>query len=187
MTTNYDGDFDTTKGVMIEYLHNGKKKRINLLDVDRKYYPPRDPDPNVHVAATPAYMTFLINYVSNKLTAEFNAEYEAKKREEELKEMQEREKKQRELAERRRQAQRTSTPKSRLKSFFDGDTNRCHFCYSPPYTLTCSKICQAPMRIDMSSTISDIRALIKEYEQQKQEIATLKQQLEQATTTTAQR
>jgi hypothetical protein len=35
------------------------------------------------------------------------------------------------------------------------------------------------MRIDMSSTISDIRALIKEYEQQKEQIEALKKENEE--------
>src|ERR1051325_3395595 len=103
-TYNENEDLDTAKGIMIEYLHNGKRKKINLRDVDRKYFPPRDDNPNVHVVVTPAYMTFLMNYVSNKLTEEHNAAFEAKKREEEQRLMEEHQKKQRELAERRRQA-----------------------------------------------------------------------------------
>jgi hypothetical protein len=82
-------------------------------------------------------------------------------------------------SERRCQARASSTPRLRLKSFIDSDSNRCHFCYGEPYILTCSKICQAPMRIDMSSTISDIRALIKEYEQQKEQIEALKKENEE--------
>ena len=164
----------TSKDIIITYLSNGKEKKISLAHVDRKYFPPREP--RVSVPETPAYYTYLINYVSNRLTEEFNAKFEAKKREEELKLMEEREKKYREESERRRQTA-VNRGAYQLQTFASRGYV-CPFCYSSMHTLTCSKTCQAPNRVDMSDAMKEASKILKENEQLKERIAQLEQQLQ---------
>jgi hypothetical protein len=133
MTTTYNDekDFDTAKGIIITYLHNGKEKKIPLSKVDRKYFLPENSDPNVHRVVTPAYMTFLINYVSNKLTEEHNAAFEAKKREEEQRIMQERDKQIREREELEAKQYREDlkkTPERQLQMILSGKRNKWYCC-----------------------------------------------------------
>jgi uncharacterized protein (UPF0305 family) len=127
----------TKSEIYVAYLCDGKKKEISLSKVDRKYFPPQEE--GTQVAMDSAYMTFLINYVQNRLTEEFNAEYEKKKREEELKEMEERENKYRELEKQQRQ----TAANYGIAKLYTSRGYVCPFCFisislSPKYPFTAS-------------------------------------------------
>jgi cell shape-determining protein MreC len=162
---------------MIEYLHNGKRKKIPLLDVDRKYYPPRDPDPNAHISVTLAYMTFLINYVQNKLTEEFNAEYEEKQRQEERKKIEEYHKKQQELEQMRRRSTRYDSDISSLETFSRGDYATCPVCFRRCNNISCG--CSNPTMFSVVGAMNGASKVLKENKELKQKVEALKKENEE--------
>jgi len=99
--------------------------------------------------------------------------------------MEEREKKQQELAKlmRPRAGSKYDSDITSLEMFASGKYATCPVCFRRPNSISCG--CQNPTMFSVSGAMSGASKLLKENKELKQQIATLKQQLEQATTTTA--
>jgi uncharacterized protein YlxW (UPF0749 family) len=163
-------------------MKDGKQHQIALHKVDRRFYPPvpeRNSNTNdiIVVEVSPAYITHVINYVSNKMTEEYNAAYEQKQRERQQILMEERERKQQELAQMRRHVKGYDSDISSLEKFARGDYATCPVCFRPPRSVSCG--CQNPTSFSAVGAMNGASKLLKENKELKKEVATLKQQLEQ--------
>lgn len=168
--------------ILIDYIQNGQRKQIKLSKVDQKYYPPREPgdQSNVNLVMDSAYINQFITYIGNKMTEELNAEYERKQHEQQLKEME------RQTEEHRKRQEQEIALRAQakenyylLQKFASGKLGSCSFCFSGLLTLTCSKHCQAPTRFNVQDVMAYAARILKEHKQLKEELATLKQQLQE--------
>jgi hypothetical protein len=163
---------NNNKEITIEFICDGKTKSIPFSKVDQKHFPPRQE--GVIYDDGPATKEFLIQHIANSLRNECEEPILRKRQEEQLKAMEEYHKKQEEY--RKKQAQSVPSPQARLSSFAKGQS--CPFCYGFCTTLTCRKVCQAPLRVDISDAMHAAKQVLEENKQQKQQIEELKKEIE---------
>jgi hypothetical protein len=161
------------------YTKNEKpqSKKITLADIDEKYLPQWfvEMRKDEHLIIDGNTVAKALEAALNNKQAEKNVKLEAKRHEEEQRQMAEYQKKQRQESELRAEARR-QVPESQYRRFVSGELqySTCYGCrtYLDPYLLCTNSWCQYHEKIDIEQLMRKLKAVANEYEALKQEIST---------------